>query len=60
MGVTAEYPVISKIYLYNSGYDASQLGGYGATQLHGDGATLLHGYAVNPNTDTYPNTKPKP
>lgn len=30
MGVTAEYPAISKIYSYKNGYAASQLGGYGA------------------------------
>ena len=60
MGVTAEYLAILKIYPYNSGYAALLLGGYGAMWLCGDRATLLHGYAANPNTDTYPNTKPKP
>ena len=60
MGVTAEYPAISKIYSYKNGYAASQLGGYRVTRPWGYGAMLLCGYAANPNTDAYPNTNPNP
>ena len=57
MGVTAEYPAISKIYSYKNGYAATRLRSLVAT---GQQAMLLRGYAANPNTDAYPNTNPNP